>query len=162
VEDLGFLPNGQLACLTSHGILYFWNVEENHWSNVNIVSQRNSSNEVMRFRMIQLASGDLCIGFIINSEEITIWDYTTHQKIKMIPTDLTSRLLVALTMVRGGRIAVGVASARSGSNDSSVLVYSIETGDCEQELNGIFSCHMVQLSDGRLCSTNGQCYLTVW
>jgi hypothetical protein len=58
------------------------------------------------------------------------------QKIKTISIDLSFRVLISLVLLKGGRIAVGLRARERVKNEHHISIYSIETGECEQVLQG--------------------------
>jgi WD40 repeat protein len=179
---LELLPNCQIACLSYDGHLLFWNAETDYSFRFNLIDDKEedlvvreddeiyeNDENVPSFAMTQLASGDLCIGSN-ESTEITIWDYKTHQKIKTITID--SRLpawdnlpsVMSISVLRDDRLAVCVYFQRSEQDDTmyyAILIYNLETGECEQVLDDAYAYHVAQLSDGRLC-TSFHSIVTIW
>jgi WD40 repeat protein len=167
VEALELLPNGQIACLSLCGLLYFWNVDTDYLCHTVVIDKIYNIKNINDLHMIQLATGDLCIS--VNKDdngEIIIFDFKTHQKIKTIPIRHTNYYVNIKTMLllRDGRLAVGIYSEDDedvNNEYDTILIYNIDTGECEQELRDTKADHMVQLSDGRLCSC-GELYFSVW
>jgi WD40 repeat protein len=176
IAYLELLPNGLVASLTLGGYLTILNMETRDVSKICSIDRDSQYNNKSGFCMIQLASGDLCIS--VNKDdngEIIILDFKTHQKIKtMIPIRHTNYYVNIKTMLllRDGRLAVGIHSYDVANSDSesdedvnneyaTILIYNIYSGECEQELRDTEANHMVQLSDGRLCSS-GHKYFSVW
>jgi WD40 repeat protein len=83
VVALELLPNGQIACLTLFGRLYFWNPDSDYM-NYSVVINRKDITHFTKLCMTQLASGDLCISSNCCDGKLTVWDFKTHQKIKAI------------------------------------------------------------------------------
>jgi hypothetical protein len=148
VEALELLPNGHIACLTLYGLLYFWNAVTDYLSHAVVIDKYRCN-----WHMIQLDSGDLCI-CSDRSTEITIWDYQTYQKLKTVSVNLYAGVFASWVLLRDGRVAIGVLSTET------ILLYNLETGECEQELQDTCATRIVQLSDDRLCC--GGLYYTVW
>jgi hypothetical protein len=170
VEALELLPNGEIACLTLCG-LYFWNPDSDSLGYAVVIASEDITQDTNLY-MIQLASGDLCV-CCNESQDITIFDFKTHQKIKTIPTEwvLNPSGTRAMTLLRDGRLAVGICfeeddySDDDDADDDVILIYNLETGACEQTLVDSNAKHMVQLSDGRLYSCGesyGRSEFSVW
>jgi WD40 repeat protein len=106
VVALELLPNGQIACLSLCGLLYFWNVDTDFLSHAVVIDKIYNSKHINDLHMIQLASGDLCISV---NDKITIFDYKTHQKIKTIPIRHTNHVgCKILLLLKDGRLAIRI------------------------------------------------------
>jgi WD40 repeat protein len=152
-------PNGYVACLSYIGFLRICDVNRGVVANIYVGNRRDD--KYCSYRMIQLPSGDLCIGSNIQSRsaEVSVWDYKTYQKIKTIHS-VTFRSyfneFFCLILLQDGRLAVGTCTSvekdEDFENESTLFIYNLETFECEQELNlsrgqGF---NAVQLNDGRL------------
>jgi WD40 repeat protein len=157
ITRLALLPNRELACYCYHGRLIFYNIETEE-------SSGNVSKDArMMVHMIQLASGDVCTSYD-KSEELTIWDYKTHKQIKTIHIGhfyANDAQVFNAAVLRDGRLAVCIYS-KDDEYKFSVLIYNLETGECEQVLHDTRGHYMVQLSDGRLVCCAGDSDIVVW
>jgi outer membrane protein assembly factor BamB len=123
--------------------------------------------------MIQLGSGNLCT--CSENGELSIYDYTTGEKIKSIELDIYREAdVTSLLLLQDGRIWVsGVfyedensnsdtkSSIVNDDNDGYSMIFNIETGAMEQELQG-YSIRTIQLADGEVfgCRNNGE--INIW
>jgi WD40 repeat protein len=165
---LELLPNGLIACLSYDGHLLFWNAETDYSFRFNLKNNKEEELHVIEdndvdengegilssVHMTQLASGDLCISSNENGA-IYILDFKTHQKIKTILIAFRAPKVTSMTVLRDGRLALCMDFQRSEEHNDDrkniILIYDFETGEFEQEIDE-FTFHVLQLSDGRLCT----------
>jgi WD40 repeat protein len=151
------LPNGLVASLTSIGYLTILNIETRDVIEIEI--EHNCG-----YCMIQLASGDLCIGNKKNGE-ITILDHMTYLKLKTFTIIEKYAGIQSMALLMDGRVAVSMtwcSSLYKREYEEEVHIYNIDTGESEQILRGIIADGIVQLSDGRLCIKNRRDELILW